>query len=142
MPHGSPVKKSCLLSVRMRFLADMGVSPRVVKWLSERNHDARHLAEENLHRLPDEKVFEKAAREKRTLLTFDLDFAEIVALSGSTEVSVVLFRIDNTKTEFVLARLASVLTKSGDLLSTGVIVIVEDSRHRIRRLPIRRTEED
>ncbi len=74
------------------------------------------------------------------MLTFDLDFGEIVAFSGSAEVSVVLFRLDNTRTDFVLLRLAATLKESGHLLPTGVIVIVEDSRHRIRRLPIRTAE--
>jgi predicted nuclease of predicted toxin-antitoxin system len=125
----------------MRFLADIGVAPRIVGWLSEHGHEARHLSEEGLHRLPDVEIFQKTAREQAILLTFDLDFGEIVAFSGSAEVSVILFRLENTHTDFVLLRLASVLKESGHLLSTGVIVIVEDSRHRIRRLPIRRPEE-
>jgi predicted nuclease of predicted toxin-antitoxin system len=126
----------------MRFLADMGVAPRIVAWLREQGHDAVHLLEEGLHRLSDVKIFDKAARERSIVLTFDLDFGEIVAFSGSAEVSVVLFRLDNTRTDFVLRRLAAILKESGHLLSTGVIVIVEDSRHRIRRLPIRRSQEE
>ena len=122
----------------MRFLADIGVAPRIVDWLREQGHDASHLSEEGLHRLPDMDIFQKAAQEQSILLTFDLDFAEIVAFSGSADVSVVLFRLDNTRTDFVISRLVSVLRESGHLLPTGVIVIVEDSRHRIRRLPIKR----
>jgi predicted nuclease of predicted toxin-antitoxin system len=124
----------------MRFLADAGVAPRVVTWLREQGHDARHLFEEGLHRLPDGEIFQKAAREQSILLTFDLDFGEIVAFSGSVEAKVILFRLNNTRTDFVLSRLAPVLRESGHLLSTGVIVIVEDSRHRIRQLPIRKSE--
>jgi predicted nuclease of predicted toxin-antitoxin system len=124
----------------MRFLADMGVAPRIVAWLREQGHDAHHLLEEGLNRLPDVGIFEKAARERSIVLTFDLDFGEIVAFSGSAEVSVVLFRLENTRTDFVLLRLAAVLKGSGHLLPTGAIIIVEDSRHRIRRLPIRRSQ--
>jgi len=65
----------------MRFLADMGVDARVVQWLKERGHDALHLRDEGLHRLPNGEIFNKAAREHRVLLTFDLDFGEIVALT-------------------------------------------------------------
>jgi predicted nuclease of predicted toxin-antitoxin system len=119
-----------------KFLADVGVAPRIVDWLRASGHDARHLAEENLHRLPDGEIFEKARRERRVLLTFDLDFAEIVALSGGADVSVVLFRLEDTRVDFVLSRLAAVLRESGGLLASGVILIVEDSRHRIRRLPV------
>lgn len=122
----------------MRFLADIGVSPRIVGWLREVGHDASHLSAEGLYRLSDTHIFQKAAREQAVLLTFDLDFGEIVAFSGSAEVSVILFRLDNTQTDFVLSRLASVLKEAGHLLSIGVIVIVEDRRLRIRRLPIQR----
>jgi len=38
---------------RTRFLADMGVSPMVVEWLRSNGHDAVHLRDERLHRLPN-----------------------------------------------------------------------------------------
>ena len=122
----------------MRFLADVGVSPRIVEWLREAGHDATHLVEQGLQRLPDQEIFRKALEEQRTVLTFDLDFGEIVALSGSAEVSVILFRLNDGRTSFVLARLATVLQQSGDQLTKGVVITVEDSRHRIRRLPVQR----
>ncbi len=64
----------------MRFLADMGVAPKVVAWLKEQGHDAWHLAERGLERLPDPEIFGRAAEEQRIVLTFDLDFGEILAL--------------------------------------------------------------
>jgi predicted nuclease of predicted toxin-antitoxin system len=65
----------------MRFLADMGVSIRAVEWLRDNGHDAKHLREEGLHRMPNGEIFTKAIHENRILITFDLDFGEIVALS-------------------------------------------------------------
>ena len=43
----------------MKFLADMGISPRVVEELREREHDAIHLVEEGLNRLPDGETSKK-----------------------------------------------------------------------------------
>ncbi|HEY6560522.1 MAG TPA: DUF5615 family PIN-like protein [Polyangiaceae bacterium] len=83
----------------MRFLADMGVSPRVVEWLRSVGHDAVHLRDEQLHRLPNGEIFAKAAAENRFILTFDLDFAEIVALSGNHRTGVVVFRLRDTRTD-------------------------------------------
>ncbi len=65
----------------MRFLADMGVSMRVVEWLREQRHNVAHLRDENLQRKLDSDIFLKPATEGRVLLTFDLDFGKIVALS-------------------------------------------------------------
>jgi predicted nuclease of predicted toxin-antitoxin system len=120
----------------MRFLADMGVSQRVVSWLRNEGHDALHVREENLLRLPNGLIFEKAYSEKRILLTFDLDFGEIVALSGGRNVSVILFRLRNTRTQHVIDRLKNVLIDARHALEQGAIVVVEEARHRIRRLPL------
>lgn len=58
----------------MRFLADMGVSVRVVRWLRDQGHDATHLRDEGLQRIPNGEIFAKAIAEGRIVLTFDLDF--------------------------------------------------------------------
>lgn len=119
----------------MRFLADMGVALRIVEWLRAEGHDAIHLREEGLQRMPNGKIFEKAVSEERIILTFDLDFGEIVALSGGRQTGVVLFRLHNTRTPHVIDRLKKVLEDSGQALEQGAIVVVEESRHRTRRLP-------
>jgi hypothetical protein len=47
----------------MRFLADMGVSQQVVEWLRTNGHEAVHLRDEGLQRLPNGEIFQKAGRE-------------------------------------------------------------------------------
>lgn len=125
----------------MRFLADMGVSLRVVSWLRGQGHDATHLREEGLKRLPNGEIFKKAVLERRILLTFDLDFGEIVALSRGEKCSVIVFRLRNTRTFHVIARLEAVLKASSGHLEKGAVVVVEESRHRIRYLPVGREDE-
>ena len=120
----------------MRFLADMGVSQRVARWLRDQGHDVVHLREEGLHRLPNGDFFAKAIRESRIVLTFDLDFGEILAQARGQKVSVVLFRLKNASTPFVIQRPAGVLPDSEQALQDGAIVVVEDARHRIRRIPL------
>jgi predicted nuclease of predicted toxin-antitoxin system len=121
----------------MRFLADMGVAQRIVEWLRAEGHDAVHLREEGLQRMPNGAIFEKAASDARIIVTFDLDFGEIVALSSGRPVGVVLFRLHNTRTPHVIDRLRVVLGESRRALEEGAIVVVEESRHRTRRLPRR-----
>jgi predicted nuclease of predicted toxin-antitoxin system len=119
----------------MRFLADAGVSLRVVKWLRSAGHDALHLLEEGLASIPDEDVFAKARLENRILLTFDLDFGEIVSLTHGKAVPVIVFRLRNTSTEHVIERLAAVLKPPLDSLQDVSVVIVEEARFRIRKYP-------
>ena len=120
----------------LRFLADMGVSQRVVVWLRSQKHEVVHLREKDLQRLEDRAIFAKAAAEQRAILTFDLDFGEIAALSLDVVVSVILFRLHDTTTAHVIDRLRTVLSESRDALLQGAVIVVEESRHRVRRLPI------
>lgn len=124
----------------MRILADMGVDTRVVQWLQQHGHDAKHLRDEGLQRMPDGEIFAKAISEDRVIMTFDLDFGEIVALSRGQKASVILFRLHNTRTPHLIGRLATVLAESTDALEKGAVVVVEESRHRVRYLPIGNVE--
>jgi predicted nuclease of predicted toxin-antitoxin system len=117
----------------------MGVARSVVQWLREGGHDAVHLLDEGLERLGDLEIFNKAAREKRILLTFDLDFTDIAAASGGKSVSVVLFRLRRARAPQVRARLTETLSQLGPAIEDGAIVIVQDTRLRIRHLPIEQT---
>jgi predicted nuclease of predicted toxin-antitoxin system len=120
----------------VRFLADMGVARSVVAWLRQNGHDATHLDEQGLGSLGDDEVFAKASAERRIVLTFDLDFGEIVAVSRGMPAGVVLFRLRDARTSRVIERLRQCLSDAGPTLEKGAIVVVDDSRIRIRRLPV------
>ena len=120
----------------MRFLADMGVSLRVAEWLRAVGHDAEHLGELGLSRLPNGAIFERAIEEDRVVITFDLDFSEIAALMRGRVTSVVVFRMRDTTSANQIRRLEAVLEASSKQLATGAVISVEDSRHRIRSVPI------
>jgi len=123
----------------MRFLTDMCVDVRIVRWLQEQEHDATHLRDEGLHRMPNGEIFKKAINEDRVVITFDLDFAEIAALTEGKKASVILFRLRNTRVPHVIERLSMVLENSSEALEKGAVVVVEESRHRVRFLPIGET---
>ena len=77
-------------------------------------------------------------RESRIILTWDLDFTEILALSKTGTVSAVVFRLMNTRSDHVIARLERVLSESAQDLEAGAIISVEAGRHRVRLLPLGR----
>ena len=116
----------------------MCVPISIVVWLREQGRDVTHLREEGLQRLPNGDIFEKAIGENRVVLTFDLDFGEIAALSKGRRCSIILFRLRNTRSAHVIERLRSVLATSESELEEGTVIIVEESRIRIRRLPVGR----
>lgn len=120
----------------MKFLADMGISPRTVDFLRHLGYDAVHLHEEGLHRLPDPDILSKTRQEGRILLTHDLDFGELMAASGANLPSVVTFRLRNMTPANVNHYLQEVATHHQDGLNKGAVITVTEGRLRVRLLPI------
>lgn len=120
----------------MDFLADMGVDIRVVQWLRSHGHDAAHLRERGMHRAADADIFRIAVAENRIILTFDLDFSDLAHFARDDRARVILFRLANSRAQNVVDRLSVVLAESAEVFARGVIVTVEEGRHRIRYLPI------
>ena len=58
----------------VKFLADMGISPKTVAFLHSLGYDAVHLSEQGLEWLPDPGIVEKARQEERIMLVHDLGF--------------------------------------------------------------------
>jgi predicted nuclease of predicted toxin-antitoxin system len=114
----------------------MGISLRTVEQLRQQGYDAMHLAEQRLERLADADILAKARTEGRVLLTVDLDFSQLSAMSGEAFPSVILFRLGNASRDVIEARLAEVLSQCAESLEAGVIISVSDEVFRVRSLPI------
>ncbi len=120
----------------MKFLANMGISPVTVGFLRQLGHDALHLHEAGLDRLPDSDIVEEARKEGRILLTSDLDFGDLLAASGEALPSVVIFRLRNMQPDNVNRHLRYILDNHAGDLTQGVIVSVAEDHVRLRRLPV------
>ena len=104
--------------------------------MKNQGYDAIHISEEGLFRMRDAEILEKACKEGRVILTFDLDFADLLAASVEILPSTIIFRLKKTFPDFVSARLLSVLSDCKDELESGALVTIEDGRYRLRHLPI------
>ena len=99
-------------------------------------HDAVHLSDQGLERLPDPGIVEKARQEGRIVLVHDLGFGELVAASGTTLPSVITFRLRNMHPDRVNSALQSILSQHGEALEHGAMVSVTEGQVRVRRLPL------
>lgn len=123
----------------MRFLADAGVSPKTVEFLTQLDHDAIHVRTLELQRAPDVVLVERARADGSIVITFDLDFGEILALGVLDKPSVIIFRLTDERAGSVNQRLSVVLAERLPDLQSGALILVEDTRYRVRKLPIGRT---
>lgn len=114
----------------------MPLSPLLARWLAGEGHDAVHAADLGLQRAADTEIMARASREGRTLITADLDFPRLLALAGTTEPSLILFRQGNWSDTEVVSRLSDVLSALDETDIAQSILVVDRDRVRRRRLPI------
>lgn len=121
----------------MRFLVDANLSPVVPARLSERGHDAVHVADVGLLTASDEEILMRAGDDERVVLSADSDFGTLLAVGRLSKPSFVLLRSADHLTprqqaDLVLAHLPQV----GEDLAAGAIVSVAHLRVRVRSLPV------
>ena len=120
----------------MRFLLDMPLSPKTAAFLRELGHDATHLGEQGLQRLPDPEIVEKAKQERRVIITMDLGFGHLLAYALSKFPSVILFRVENERPEHINQLLKDHMAVIEPETNAGAIITITDNGLRIHRLPI------
>ena len=118
----------------------MGISPNTVVNLTDAGHDAVHLVDEGLDRLPDSEILSKARIEERIVITHDLDFGDLMAASGARLPSVIIFRLANMAAVNVNRYLELIVKNHSEVLQQGAILSVSEQRIRVRTLPIVRTD--
>ncbi len=121
----------------MRFLIDQAVSPLLVEWLREAGHDAHHVRERGRSRARDEEIFAAASEEEAVIVTADLDFSRIIALSGRSQPGLILFRAGNLSDEQMLDLLRDVLARVPAEQLQHSVVVVDRTSLRIAPLPLR-----
>jgi predicted nuclease of predicted toxin-antitoxin system len=116
----------------MKILADVHISPRTVRFLRELGHDAVRVCDVMPASSPDAAIVARADSDGRVILTQDLGFSAIIALSGRAHPSVISLRLSSSRIE----RVNAVLPQIEDAARVGAIVSVEDHQIRCRDLPV------
>lgn len=86
---------------KLRLLLDANISPETAVFLRSFGFNVKSLIEEKLGGLEDEVVAQMAVKERRTLITFDLDFGEMYYFAIKRAFSVIVLRLDDQRVEAV-----------------------------------------
>jgi predicted nuclease of predicted toxin-antitoxin system len=125
------------MAPRLRFLADMNLSPITVDALQREGWDIVRVSTLLPANASDAEILVLARRQNRVVITQDLDFSALLALGGHAQPSLITLRLSNTDPSLVTERLRQIVPQSEQALQEGSAVTVDDSSLRIHRLPIR-----
>ena len=120
----------------MRLLADLNIAPRTTTFLRSLGHDLIRVNEVLPGSSSDEQIVAFARTHQYAVLTQDLDFSAIVALSGASTPSIISVRLGSARLEVVNHRLEVVLPTIEEDVLAGAIITVEERAVRSRKLPI------
>ena len=121
----------------IKFLLDANVSYETAEFLKSLGYDVKTVAQFNLEGAEDIQIIEKTLREKRVLITFDLDFGEIFYFSTNKSIWIIVLRLRDQTVESVNKRLDWFLkTKTLNRKKyQNTLIVVEEGKIRVRRKP-------
>lgn len=121
----------------MRFLVDNNLSPVLAELLTQAGHDAAHVRTYDMRSALDIEIMERARSEDRVVLSADTDFGALLAHQRATSPSFLLLRVRTGRRTAGLAMLVLAnLEQVRDDLDAGAVVVIDDERVRVRRLPL------
>ena len=122
----------------MKFLLDMPVSHSLIDVLVNSGHEGVHAFTIGKATASDNEIISIARNEERIIVTADLDFPRILALSGKSSPGIILFRGGNYSDKEMKHLLVRVLENVKPEILIRSICVVDKYRVRITRLPLKR----
>jgi len=117
----------------MKFLLDQDVYALTARFLREQGHDVITASHLGLSRAQDSDLLKTASEQERIFVTRDRDYGNLVFVHGAGS-GVIYMRMLPSTMEAVHMEMKKVLETYSETELSKAFVVVEKSRHRIRRM--------
>jgi predicted nuclease of predicted toxin-antitoxin system len=120
----------------IKLVVDMNLSPRWVEYLAEHGFVAVHWLTVGAPDAKDVEIIEFARANDYVVLTNDLDFGAILAVTKGAKPSVVQIRANDVRSEAIGEQVVLALGQVESELVAGALVTILPERTRLRILPL------
>lgn len=120
----------------IKILIDMNLSPDWIQLLQSNGWPAIHWSSIGDPKAPDDAIMNWALTNGYIVFTHDLDFGTLLALTHKAGPSVIQVRSDDILPERMGDKVIAALRQHEPDLESGALVVVDESRNRVRILPI------
>lgn len=115
----------------MKIKLDENLPARLADILAAHGHDVHTVPDENLSGHPDADIWQAACREKRFLVTQDLDFSDTRRFAPGTHAGLLLLRLREPGARALIAAMTALVQDIADW--RGCFVVVTENKVRVKR---------
>ena len=119
----------------MKIKLDENVPTSLGPVLEDLGHEVDSVVEEGLTGAGDQVVWAAAQHSGRFLVTQDLDFSDVRAFAPGTHLGIMLIRLKTPGRRVLIQRIRDVFGAEDTREWSGSIIVVSDTKVRIRRPP-------
>ena len=98
----------------MKFKLDENFGTRTYSLFESAGHDVKTVRQEGMQGVSDQELYEKCRAEARCLVTLDLDFADVIRFPPDQSEGIVVLRLPNIPSLFLLEKLVGQLLQTLD----------------------------
>ena len=120
----------------IQILIDMNLSPDWIDELSKHGWASKHWSAIGDPSAPDREIMDWARSNAHVVFTHDLDFGTMLALTHASGPSVIQIRGENVLPDHMVPTVVAALKQHEPHLAAGALVVVDESKSRVRILPI------
>lgn len=116
----------------------MNLSPDWVAYFENGGIEAIHWSSVGLPTAKDSEIIDHALRNNLIVLTHDLDFGAILALTNSEGPSVIQIRSQNIIPSRLADTVIQTIQRNNEHLIRGALIVIDEFKERVRVLPLSR----